>query len=126
MFYFQEKYSGLHVELYGEIIMAIVEVEAGSCGFTTRIRVFKTNTQTVRISISSDCEAVEKWGEQIGSVDWRECLGENAFSSQIFISAADCLKHTTCPVHIGLLKAIEVEIGASIPADATIRFLPDD
>ncbi len=78
------------------------------------------------ISISSDCEAVEKWGNQLGSVNWRECLGKNAFSSQIFISATDCLKHTTCPVYIGMLKAIEVEVGASLPADATIRFLPGE
>lgn len=106
--------------------MTLVEVDAGACGFTTRIRVSKTDVRTVSISISSDCEAVEEWGDQLGSVDWRECLGKNAFSSQIFISAADCLKHPTCPVYVGLLKAIEVEVGASLPADATIRFLPGE
>lgn len=103
--------------------MTLVEVGAGACGFTTRIGASKTDARMASISISSDCEAVEKWGNQLGSVNWRECLGKNAFSSQIFISAADCLKHTTCPVYIGLLKAIEVEVGASLPADATIRFL---
>jgi len=106
--------------------MTLVEVDSGSCGFTTQIEVSKTDDRTVSISISSDCEAVEKWGGQLGSVNWRECLGKNAFSSQIFISAADCLKHPACPVYIGLLKAIEVEIGASLPADATIRFLPGE
>ena len=106
--------------------MTLVEVYAGACGFTTRIGVSKTDVRTVSISISSDCEAVEEWGDQLGSVDWRECLGKNAFSSQIFISTADCLKHPTCPVYVGLLKAIEVEVGASLPADATIRFLPGE
>jgi len=106
--------------------MILVEVDAGSCGFTTQIGVTKTDDRTVSVSISSDCEAVEKWGGQLGSVNWRECLGENTFSSQIFISAAECLKHPACPVYIGLLKAIEVEIGASLPADATIRFLPGE
>ena len=106
--------------------MTLVEVDAGACGFITRIGVSKIDARTVSISISSDCEAVEEWGDQLGSVNWRECLGENAFSSQIFISAADCLKHPTCPVYVGLLKAIEVEIGASLPADATIRFLPGE
>ena len=106
--------------------MTLVEVDAGSCGFTTRIGVSKTDARTVSISISSDCEAVEKWGGQLGSVDWRECFGKNAFSSQVFISAAYCLKHPACPVYIGLLKAIEVETGASLPADAAIRFLPGD
>jgi len=103
--------------------MTLVEVDAGSCGFTTQIEVSKTDDRTVSISMSSDCEAAKKWGHQLGSVNWRECLGENAFSSQVFISAANCLKHPACPVYTGLLKAIEVEIGASLPADATIRFL---
>ena len=106
--------------------MTIVEVDAGSCGFKTQIEVSKADSKMVSISISSDCEAVEKWGEQLGSVNWCECLGEKAFSSQIFISATNCLKHLTCPVYIGLLKAIEVEVGASLPADATIRFLPGE
>ncbi len=79
----------------------------------------------VRISISSDCEAVKKWGGQLGSLNWRECLGKNAFSSPTFISATECFKHPACPVYIGMLKAIEVEIGASLPVNATIRFLPE-
>ena len=106
--------------------MTIVEVDAGSCGFKTQIEVSKADSKMVSISISSDCEAVEKWGEQLEYENWRECLGEKAFSSQIFISATNCLKHLTCPVYIGLLKAIEVEVGASLPADATIRFLPGE
>ncbi|OQY02011.1 MAG: hypothetical protein B6I22_14010 [Desulfobacteraceae bacterium 4572_123] len=104
--------------------MTIVNVNAGSCGFTARIEVSKTGARTVSVSISSDCEAVEKWGDKLRLVNWRDCLGKNALSSPIFVFAADCLRHVTCPVPIGLLKAIEVEIGASLPADATIRFLP--
>jgi hypothetical protein len=104
--------------------MTIVNVDAGSCGFTAIIEVSKTGAQTVSVSISSDCEAVKKWGDKLGSVNWRDCFGKHAYSSPIFVSAADCLRHVTCPVPIGLLKAIEVEIGASLPADARIRFLP--
>ena len=106
--------------------MTLVEVDAGSCGFKTRIGVAKTDFRMVSVKISSNCEAVKQWGDRLESVNWRECLGENAFSSQVFISAADCLKHPTCPVYLGLLKAIEVEVGASLPADATIRFISDE
>jgi hypothetical protein len=102
--------------------MTFIEVDAGSCGLKTRIGVSKTDSKTVTISVSSDCEAVEKWGKQLESLNWRECLGKNAFSSQIFLSASDYLKHPACPAYIGLLKAIEVEVGASLPVDATIRF----
>ncbi|MDY6791834.1 MAG: hypothetical protein SWH54_11270 [Thermodesulfobacteriota bacterium] len=103
--------------------MTLVEVDAGSCGFKTRIEVAKNDSRMVGIKISSNCEAVQQWGDRLESVDWRECLGENAFSSQVFISAADCLKHPSCPVCVGLLKAIEVEVGASLSADTTIRFI---
>lgn len=106
--------------------MTTVEVDAGSCGFITRIEVSKTTSRIVSTSISSGCEAVGKWGDRLKTLNWHECLGKNAFSSKIFISAADCLKHPACPVYIGLLKTIEVEVGASLPADATIRFLSDE
>ena len=106
--------------------MTLVEIDAGSCGFKTRIGVAKTDSRMVSVKISSNCETVQQWGDRLESVDWRECLGENAFSSKIFISAADCLKHPTCPVCVGLLKAIEVEVGASLPVDATIRFIPGE
>jgi len=106
--------------------MTLVEVDAGSCGFKTRIEVAKTDSRMVSVKISSNCEAVQQWGDQLGCLNWDECLGENAFSSPIFISAADCLKHRTCPVYVSLLKAIEVEVGATLPADVAIRFLPGE
>jgi hypothetical protein len=102
--------------------MTVVEINAGSCGLKTRIEVSRSGLRTVSVSFSSDCGAVEKWGARLKSLDWAECLGKNAFSSKIFITAADCLKHPSCPVYIGLLKAIEVEVEASLPADTTIRF----
>jgi len=34
--------------------------------------------------------------------------------------------HTACPVPVGIIKAIEVEAGLALPADATIRLSKSD
>lgn len=105
--------------------MTRVEVDAGVCGCMIRIGVWKIDTRTVGVSLSSDCRAAERWGKQIESLNWCECLGKNAPSSPIYKQAARYLKHPSCPAPIGLLKAIEAEIGAALPVDAAIRFVPE-
>lgn len=102
--------------------MTIVEIDAGSCGLQTCIEVSRSDALTVSVSLSSECRAVEEWGGRLKTLNWGACLGEKSFSSEIFTAAANCLKHPACPVCIGLLKAIEVEVGASLPAQTTIRF----
>ncbi len=73
--------------------------------------------------LSSDCKAAEKWGRQLEALDWRDCLGPNALSSPIFLQAAEHLKHPSCPACVGLLKAIEAEVGAALPVNTAIRFV---
>ncbi len=105
--------------------MTKVEIKAGSCGSTIRIDVSKIDATTLGVFVSSDCKAVEDWGRRIGSLNWRECLGKEALSSPIFFYAAKYLKHPSCPACVGLLKAIEAEIGAALPVDAAIRFVQE-
>lgn len=105
--------------------MTCIEVGAGVCGCTIRIGVWKIGACTVGVSITSDCEAAERWGKKLGSLNWRECLGKDAFSSPVYAHAAGLLRHPSCPAPVGLLKAMEAEIGAALPVDAAIRFVPE-
>ena len=101
--------------------MTIVEVNAGSCGFTTKIQVHKADAQTVRVVISSDCEMITKWGEELHSLDWGQCL-RGFVDSPVFHCASEHIGHVACPVPVALLKAMEVEVGVALPVDVTIRF----
>lgn len=104
----------------------VVEVSDGSCGFCTRIIAQMEDAARVRITITSDCEAAAKWGEEIGRVDWRESLGSRPLESHLWQSAAEMLRHRSCPVLTGVLRAIEAEVGATKPAKIMIRFLPGE
>ena len=103
--------------------MTQVEIEAGACGCKIRIGVSKVDARAIQVRISSDCEAVEDWGRRLETLNWRDCLGKKALSSPIFFHAAEYLKHPSCPACVGLLKAIEAEIGAALPVNAAIRFI---
>lgn len=101
--------------------MTIVEVNAGSCGFTTKIQAHKADAQTVRVVISSDCEMITKLGEELHTLDWGQCL-RNFVDSPVFQCASKHIGHVACPVSVALLKAMEVEVGVALPVDVTIRF----
>jgi hypothetical protein len=101
----------------------VVEIVDGSCGFATRIAAHLEDSVQVGITVSSECDAVAKWGGEIERVDWRECLGPRPFESHLWQSAIKTLRHRSCPVLTGVLRAIEAEVGAAKPARILIRFL---
>lgn len=103
--------------------MRAVEVIDGSCGFRTHITAHLEDTDMVGLTVSSECEAVTRWGHQIARVDWRECIGRNPMTSRLWQSAMEILRHRSCPVLAAVLRAIETEVGATLPADIQIRFL---
>jgi hypothetical protein len=103
-----------------------MEVADGSCGFLTRIVVNMEDDTQVGITLSSECQAVEKWGWEIGRVDWRECLGQHPMESHLWRSAMEKLRHRSCPVFTGVVRAIETEVAAAKPAGIVIRFISGD
>ena len=101
--------------------MTVVEVDAGSCGFITKIEVLKVDARMVKVVVSSDCEMITEWGEELISLDWGQCL-RDFIDSPVFQCSSKHIRHVACPVPVALLKAIEVEVGAALPVDVTIRF----
>lgn len=101
--------------------MTVVEVDAGSCGFITKIEVVKVDARLVKAAVSSDCEMITEWGEELGSLDWGQCL-KNFVDSPVFQCASKHISHVACPIPVALIKAIEVEADLTLPANVTIRF----
>jgi hypothetical protein len=104
----------------------VLEVIDDSCGFRTRIVACRKDRAVVTLNISSECDAVSRWGDQITEVEWRECLGKNPLESHLLRSAFGMLKHRSCVVPAAVLRAVEAEVGAAIPAGVTVRFLPGE
>lgn len=101
--------------------MTVVEVDAGCCGFTTKIEVLKVDEHLVKTSVSSDCEMITAWGKELGPLDWGQCF-KNSADSPVFRCASKHIGHVACPVSVALLKAMEVEVGVALPVDVAIRF----
>ncbi len=100
--------------------MAKAEICSGICGFTTTV-VTSTNDTTCKVSIQSECSNVQRLAAELTEVDpIREITfrGEGPLTLQL---ARKYCPHTSCPVASGIIKAVEVESGLALPADATIK-----
>jgi hypothetical protein len=98
-----------------------VVVEAGICGFTTTVEATKTGKRRVSVVVESDCEGVAEMNGQLQDMDWLEALGPPG-KSVVWNCACAHIKHPSCPVPMGILKAIEVELDLALPKDVVIRF----
>ena len=103
----------------------IVKVNAGSCSFVTELRVESIDPSRVHVHVISKCEMITQWGNDLGTIDWKENF-KNIKESSVLQCAFERIGHVACPVPIALLKAIEVEQGIATKADVTITFCEDD
>jgi hypothetical protein len=103
--------------------MKTAEVIDGSCGFRTHVAANRKDKVWVELTITSECDAVTKWSHSIKEVNLKKCLGQNPLTSRLWQSAMEMLRHRSCPVLTGVLRVIEVEVGAALPADIQIHFL---
>ncbi len=106
--------------------MTRAEVFSGVCGFTTVVEAMTDGDRRVRLNIESSCEAIQRLARQLNCVDpFREITFGNG-GPQTLRMAAQCNCHTACPVPAGIIKAVEVEAGLALPADATIKISARD
>ena len=113
----------------GYKMTVIVEIDAGACGFITRIQAVKTGMYKASIAMETPCP---NWQKVAAAFDGKEIdvmaemfknreTGE--YHSQIVNTAAAFVPHISCPVTSGVLKALEVCAGLALPKNAAITFL---
>jgi hypothetical protein len=99
-------------------ITAVVENE--TCGLRTEVTVKRGTSRTVDIRLSSDCDAVNKLNQGMGSTLPIEGL-TRAGAVRLLDFCLGFLPHVTCPVPLAILRAMEACIGASLPCPLVIR-----
>jgi hypothetical protein len=104
---------------------ALVEVEAGICGFQTRIHADSDETENVTLKIVSGCEKARAFGEALmakGPVDGYAEIGAGA-DGVVLTTAREKLKGccAACAVPVGAFKALQVAAGVALPKDVTMR-----
>jgi hypothetical protein len=102
--------------------MTKVVVNSGICGFSTTVSAEKSEGKKIHISLDTACEMVQKMAEDIAVLDMMTVFSR-FLDNPVYRSASKHLRHVTCPVPGGILKAMEVEAGFALPRDVSITFL---
>ncbi len=97
-------------------------VSSGACGYTSVIKVHALDKKRVHINIITACRMVQSLNEELAVIDWTKGVFDRFCDSLIYRAANDKLKHTDCPVPMGIIKAIQVEIKGALPKDITLKF----
>jgi hypothetical protein len=100
--------------------MAKAEILSGICGFKTQVTT-QMDTDNCLVSIESDCPSIQKLAAQLTTVDpFAEISFRGELPQTYQIAFKNC-PHAACPVPASIIKAIEVEAGLALPADASIK-----
>ena len=76
---------------------------------------------SVNVVIESNCPMVQKLSP-IEGINPYEAIGTPFTESEIYKKAAECLRHTACPVPCGIVKAVEAESGMGLKKPVKIDF----
>ncbi|MFA6175494.1 MAG: hypothetical protein WC765_02820 [Phycisphaerae bacterium] len=105
-------------------------IDAGICGFPTKVNAESNDGQNVEFKITSACEKIRAYAEnleKVGAIDaYQEISPEN--NSQILEIAHTTLKGccSGCVVPIGVFKTMQVACGLALPKDIEIKISKEE
>ncbi len=103
--------------------MTKVEIVSGACGFLVTILATKLEPKKANIEIHTACEQVNEMASMITHLTVQDILGFPFGEDRVYQSAKKVIRHASCPVPCGILKAAEAELGLAVKQDVFIRFL---
>ena len=101
--------------------MTRVIVKSGICGFISIIEVEEVDDKSLKIVIDSRCPMVTELGKSLVEIDEGEVF-KSHIDTAVYKAASSCKLHTTCPVPMAVLKAIEAEVHLALPRDVVVMF----
>lgn len=101
--------------------MATVRIMPGNCDFQGRIHVERTGKTRFKVKIETECEQVIRLAGLIHEISLRDALSPLTQSPLLEKAAASGL-HISCPIPLGIIRAIEVEAELALPTDVGIHF----
>jgi len=108
---------------------AKVNIDAGVCGFHTRVIATSQDGQFVKFNIETGCDTIRNLADVIKEKDMIDSFAEisPANESVILTAAQSTLKGCCagCAVPVGLFKAMQVAAGLALPKDITIKLTKD-
>lgn len=103
--------------------MTKVKINPGACGFSVMVTAIPDGTKRVKITIESDCEQVKALAEGIEFLTMEDILGFPFGEDTVYQTAKKVIRHASCPVPCGIIKAAEAELGLAVKRDVLIHFI---
>ena len=98
-----------------------VEIVAGACGLGTTLQAHSSDGRNVTLEVESECPRVAALGAELTCLDaFEQVLLKPLVETTPALLSARHKLHTTCPVPIGVLKAVEASAGLALPAPCTV------
>ncbi len=99
-------------------------IQPGACGMPVTVVVIKKDKKNFTLTVTSDCEMVQKLGKELPELNMMDAF-KRLSDNPVYNKGGACLKHVSCPVPAGILKALEVEAGLAVAKDVSIIFLKE-
>jgi hypothetical protein len=104
--------------------LATAKITSGICGFAATVHARK-NGRKVDLEIESECAAIQALAAELAEVDPFQEISFRGDGPRTLAAGAKHCYHPACPVPVGIIKAIEVESGLALPAEARIELSKD-
>ena len=99
-----------------------VRAEPGICGFPCVIEVREEAYGLVSIKIAgSECKQIQRLSGNVKIIKLRELFAP-VTKNPVYVSAQRAGCHTSCPIPMAVLKAVEVAMDMALPRDVVIKF----
>lgn len=104
--------------------MARAEIHSGICGYKVGVEVNRLDQKNVQVQLHTDCEMCLAMNPELANLQVKgkgHQVLRRMVDSAIYQTASRHIRHPGCIVPAAIIKAIEVEIGAALPEDVTIK-----
>ncbi len=105
--------------------MTRIKINPGVCGLKTTVVIEGKGNKCFSVKVESDCEMVDRLGKEIAELTLMDAF-KRIIDNPVYRKGSACLRHVSCPVPSGILKALEVEAGLAVPRDVKIEFIHDE
>ncbi|MFW6282286.1 MAG: DUF6951 family protein [bacterium] len=102
--------------------MTKIELDPGICGFITVIEVTSKDKNNVEVNVNSECHYIENAGFKNIKINIKKEFSKKLHNTKIYKKSSNYIPHLSCPIYVGIFKAIEAETRMLLPEDVSIKF----
>lgn len=103
--------------------MTKVEINPGACGFIVTVIATEVEPKKTKVVIQTDCEHVNEMAPMITFLTVEDIMGFPFGEDVVYGAAKKVIRHSSCPVPCGIIKAVEAELGLAVKSDVLIHFI---